>query len=408
MNKKLDVLRENAKVHVADTSVTSPDVVTDPRQHELDILQVELEMQNEELRLAQVALEESRDYYINLYEFSPIAYLTLTAEGRVNELNITCAKLLGIERNNLLNQLFTSLVAPQDRDCWYLQFRSLLRHQQEDEHSFELMLLRSPTGIFHAQLNCLFMVSDTQVPMLRITLTDITQQKQAEEMRRDLSSHLEVARENERTRIAREIHDELGSVLVALKMDVSWLAKQLPADLSLCHQKTNVINKHIDDAIASVRKIIADLRPSILDHLGLFAAIDWKIDEFRRQTGMHCAITLPEQVVIDERLSVTVFRVMQEALTNIAVHSRATRVRLDVAINEQNLIMTIADNGEGMTQEQLSQPGRYGVLGMQERAGHFGGSVMIDSQPGKGTRLVLNMPLKSTSASLLQRGTQDD
>lgn len=229
------------------------------------------------------------------------------------------------------------------------------------------------------------------------TVHDISERKQAEEALRDLSGHLETAREDERTRIAREIHDELGSLLAALKMDLSWLNKQIPAGLSKCHEKITVMSRQLDDAIGSVRRIIADLRPSILDHLGLLAAIDWKLDEFRQQTGMQCVLTMPENnIAIDDGTDIAIFRIMQEALTNIALHSRATRVTLDVETDTNSLAMKITDNGCGMTEAQMHKPGKYGILGMHERARHCGGEIAIDSKPGKGTTLVLNMRLKSS------------
>jgi PAS domain S-box-containing protein len=380
------------------SGVEANNLVTDQLLHEVHVRQVQLEMQNEELRRAHLALEESRDSYRNLYEFAPVGYLTLTGEGLIDEINLTCAALLGVERQTLFNRHFAALVAPKDSDRWYLQFRAMMKNQ-EDGHNFELMLLRGNTSIFHAQLNCLLVATDDKAPMLHITLADITERKQAEDARRDLSGHMEAARECERTRIAREVHDELGSVLTALKMDISWLNKQLPADLTQCHQKTAVMNRHLDDAIGVVRKIMADLRPSILDHLGLLAAIDGKIDEFRQQTGMHCVLTVPEKVIVmDESRDITVFRVMQEALTNIAAHSRATQVTIDVEADAQHLIIKITDNGDGMTKEQMHQPRKYGILGMHERARHFRGKITIVSHPGKGTTLVLKMPLTSSES----------
>jgi PAS domain S-box-containing protein len=236
------------------------------------------------------------------------------------------------------------------------------------------------------------------------TVHDITQNKQAEYTLRDLSGHLETAREAERTRIAGEIHDELGSILTALKMDLGWLNKQLPIDLSLCHQKISVMNQNLDDGVRSIRRIIADLRPSILDHLGLLTAIDWRLDEFKEQTGMQCVLSIPNnKVEMDENRDIVVFRIMQEALTNISLHSKATHVTLNVETDSDSLMMKITDNGCGMTKAQLHKPGKYGILGMHERALHFGGKVAIDSHPGKGVTLVLNMPLRSPSTPFVKR-----
>jgi signal transduction histidine kinase len=164
------------------------------------------------------------------------------------------------------------------------------------------------------------------------------------------------------------------------------------------------MNRQLDDGVRSVRRIIADLRPSILDHLGLLTAIDWRLDEFREQTGIQCILTIPEnKVVMDENRDIVVFRIIQEALTNISLHSKATHVTLDVETDADKLMMKITDNGCGITKAQIHKPGKYGVLGMHERARHFDGEVIIDSHPGKGVTLVLNMPLRSPSTPFVKK-----
>jgi signal transduction histidine kinase len=187
----------------------------------------------------------------------------------------------------------------------------------------------------------------------------------------------------------------LGSILTALKIDLSWLNNQLPAELSHCVEKVSVMSQHLDDGIQTIRKIIADLRPDILDHLGLIAAIEWKLDEFRQQTGIQCLLTVPKKnTLINEERDIAVFRILQEALTNIAKHSKATKVTLEVETQANNLTMKITDNGCGMAEAQMHVPGKFGILGMHERARHFGGEVKISSHPQKGTTLTLKMPLK--------------
>lgn len=317
--------------------------------------------------------------------------------GVIESLNPSVERLFGYSAEELIGHNINQLMPEPDRSRHDSYLTNYLSSGKAKIIGFgrEVNGLRKDGSIFPMELG----VSEFHVDQRHFfigTVHDITERKQVEEALRDLSSHLETAREDERTRIAREVHDELGSILTALKMDLSWLNKQLPADLSLCHEKAAVMNRHLDDAIQTVRKIIADLRPSILDHLGLLAAIDWKIDEFKKQTGMQCVLTVPaDNIAMDESRDIAVFRIMQEALTNIALHSKATKVTLDVEIGENSLMMTITDNGCGMTKTQIHKPGKYGIMGMHERARHFGGEVTIVSNPGKGTTLVLNMPLRS-------------
>jgi PAS domain S-box-containing protein len=294
---------------------------------------------------------------------------------------------------------FFNLIYPDDKVAFSEHLR---RHQEENVPFCTEIRLRHKDGSYRWMLSRGDTIRDKNARAVRMvgSIIDITERKQHEEALRNLSSHLEIAREDERTRIARDVHDQLGSILAALKMDLSWLAKQLPEDLLTCHKKTAAMNRHLEDAIQSVRKIITDLRPSILDHLGLLAAIDWKIDEFMQQTGMQCVLNEPEdEIVIDKNRDIAVFRIMQEALANIALHSGASKVTIDVETGANKLTIKIADNGCGMTKSQMRTPGKYGILGMRERARYFGGNVTIVSSPGKGSTLTLDMPLNSSESA---------
>lgn len=156
------------------------------------------------------------------------------------------------------------------------------------------------------------------------------------------------------------------------------------------------MNGHIDEAIQTVRQISSDLRPSILDHLGLLAAIDWQVEKFKQQTGMHCVMAMPDyDIVLDENRATAIFRIVQEALTNIALHAGATQVTLTIKEDRHNLVMKITDNGCGMTAAQMHKSQAYGIQGIHERAHHFGGEVTFISKPEAGTTLKLRMPLQS-------------
>lgn len=326
--------------------------------------------------------------------------IIIDERGIIEKLNPSAEKLFGYSAEELVGNSINLLMPEPDRsrhDSYLSDYLSGNKAKIIDIKR-EVSGLKKNDSIFPMELG----VSEFFVDQRRFfigTVHDITERKKAEEALRHLSGHLETAREDERTRIAREIHDELGSLLTALKMDLSWLNKQLPLDLPLCHEKIATMNRHLDDGIGSVRKIIADLRPSILDHLGLLAAIDWKLDEFKEQSGIQCTLTMPDNnIVMDEGRDIAVFRIMQEALTNIKLHSKAGHVAIDVEIDANNLMMKITDNGCGMTKSQMHKTGKYGILGMHERARHFGGEVSITSDPGKGTTLKLNMHLTSNGS----------
>ncbi len=213
-----------------------------------------------------------------------------------------------------------------------------------------------------------------------------------------LTRHQESVREEEKTRIAQEIHDEFGSILTALKIDLRWLNKKLPQHLPGVQEKVSKMTGQLDQAIQAVRNIATQLRPSILDHLGLLAAIDWQFNEFQKLTGITGVLTLPtSDLVIDSKKSTAVFRILQAALTNITLHANATAITLTVDIDAHSLILMLSDNGCGMTPAQMHQPGKFGILGMYERAKNINGRITLESQLHKGTTLILTVPLLSST-----------
>jgi PAS domain S-box-containing protein len=215
---------------------------------------------------------------------------------------------------------------------------------------------------------------------------------------RERANHAEAVRELERTRIAREIHDELGSQLVALKMDTDWLARRLP-DAPALQAKSQGMGRLIDTAVLNLGRIITDLRPSILDHQGLWAALEWQAQEFIEASELQADLQVHVAAGVappEGGLAIAVFRMFQEILSNVARHARAQRLWIRITVDDPpqpTLYMDVRDDGVGATAQQLGAPRSYGVQGMHERAAHFGGRVSIDSVPGQDTRVRLVMPL---------------
>jgi len=229
---------------------------------------------------------------------------------------------------------------------------------------------------------------------------DITERKQAEEalkQSRDqlhaLTTYWQAAIEAERALIAREIHDEFGQSMTALKMDLTWLAKRLPeGDEKL--ERLAGMNALVDDSIALMRRIATDLRPNLLDDLGLNAALEWQAKEFSNHSGIPCRVNLPEQDLnLDLALSTTLFRIFQEALTNVARHAQATHINANLQYKDQTVILTIQDNGRGISESELEAPGSLGLLGLRERAAQWGGEAVIKGVAGKGTTVTVSIPL---------------
>ena len=205
-------------------------------------------------------------------------------------------------------------------------------------------------------------------------------------------------REEERAHIAREIHDELGQVLTGLKMEVTWLAKRLTDAVLL--EKTDSICGLIDSTVQTVRKIATGLRPEMLDDMGLIAAVAWQAKDFQKRTGIRVRTKLPpETSKPDHDLATTVFRIFQEILTNVARHSRATRVDIELDIAEDRLELDVVDNGVGIQERDVGGRKSLGLLGMQERALLFGGEVKVSGKPGEGTRVSVTIPIARKAAA---------
>jgi signal transduction histidine kinase len=230
-----------------------------------------------------------------------------------------------------------------------------------------------------------------------VTIREISNQKRTEEMlrtsgkqMRDFAARLEAAREEERTRVAREIHDELGQALTGLKLDLAWLYKK---STDGNRKKMKAMIAQVDETIDRVRTISSQLRPPILDDLGLIAAIDWQVRDFRKRTGIKAeVVSNVDELELSADASAAVFRVVQEALTNVTRHAKASRMRVMVDLTERSLRIAVEDNGRGMTENQEASLKSLGFLGMRERISRLGGALQILSGPGKGTRLDILIP----------------
>ena len=235
---------------------------------------------------------------------------------------------------------------------------------------------------------------------------DITDAKSAEdeirksrESFRELAAHLQKSREDERLLIAREIHDEIGQVLTSIKMNLSLLNRDLESTETV--NRKEIINEIksmsfiIDKSVIRLRKLITELRPEILDKLGLIPALEWKIQGFESQSDIKCTFnTNIESEILNKDFSIVVFRIMQEALTNVARHAKASKVDVKIIMTDQELVLNISDNGIGMDVNKLKEIKSFGLLGMQERAFLIGGKLEILSEPGNGTQIVLTANVK--------------
>jgi len=645
--------RHVAALHIGESMNSKSDKQPDPLRpaeellHELQVHQIELEMQNDELRRTQFELQESRDRYRDLYDFAPIGYLTLTCEALISEINLTGANLLGEECSKLIQHRFAALVAAEERDYWHQHFTHTLQH--DGKHSCELQLQRSDGSRFYVQLDSLRLTNGRTTTMVRISFTDISKHRETEarearlrnildstldmififapdtlrfvymnkgaieysgysqekllqmsapdvmlqlpelacstsiamlisgekemlrcetllrcsdgsdfpvevqiqlvqegeddrglfvaimrdisartiieqefwqqknlmwqvidmdpnlifvmdmagnfllanqptadffgmtvqdlvgknnrdvnpgknvaegflstdqdviESRREVTStesvrmpdgklrwflttkrpllladdsvnvlciaadiselkqseiklaesyaklqrlslYLENARADERAKIALNLHDEMGATLAAMKMRVAWLASKMPPDMPHLAAETAQIAELVSGGIRIVRQVVTQLRPNLLDDIGLVAALRDYVKIFEQHTKIECSLDLPEQeFTLGRDQSATVFRIVQESLNNVAKHAQASRADIIMALRDGALHLTVKDDGIGFD-PALPKEHSFGLLGIKERALMIDGEATIDSMPGAGTRVSVKIP----------------
>ena len=350
--------------------------------------------------------------------------------GRCTFINRAGAQMLGWRTEQVLGRNMHRLMhhthndgsAYPEADCpIFNAFRQGLPCRIDSE-----VLWRADGSSFSAEYSSYPILDGGVVQGAVATFVDITERKLAEELLRrardeleqrvqartqelssavaqlrDLSAYLETVREDERTRIAREIHDELGSLLVALKMDVDWLDKRLTERPELAG-KCAGMGRLIDTAVDNLGRIITDLRPSILDHQGLWAALEWQAQEFTDGRAIEADIQFHVAAEVQapagpqgERWAIAVFRIFQEMLSNVARHAKARQVRIRLYVDgppRPVLHLEVRDDGVGAERSAIEHRHSFGVMGMRERAGHFGGKLGIDSVPNHGTVVRLAMP----------------
>lgn len=517
-------LRQQAEELLKKKKANSALSYTEPEMlkliHELEVHQIELELVNEELNLAKEYAESNANKYIELYDFAPSGYITLTKSGEIIKLNLNAAKLLGKERsmligskfgffvstdtkpcfNNFIERVFfnpteqkcelelltnnsyplyvilTGIAAENGEHCLVTMFdlteqKLAEKELAESELRFRLLFDKAPLGyqsldedgcfidlnqawidtlgysreevigkwfgdfltpkfvdafrerfpifiahgkihsefeMVHKNGSVLFIAFDGRIArdlqgnfkQTHCILKDITQQKQAETELKIAHQKLEQLyirqddiKENERKTIAREIHDELGQLLTALKIDLSW-AKDNVGD---CHTVKNRIAGMIDlvdETIKSVQRISADIRPGLLDDLGLIPTIEWCSQEFEMRTGINCHFAPLDIRCTNEKKNLALYRIVQEGLTNVIRHAKAKNVTINLNRVNDKLVLEIIDDGVGLHKEQVDSIKSLGIIGIKERVKQYNGIFEITSDLDKGTKLHIEIPYK--------------
>jgi signal transduction histidine kinase len=250
----------------------------------------------------------------------------------------------------------------------------------------------------------------TAVVCVALDITELKRSRHAlaesRERLRELARHLNATIEADRSRIAREIHDQLGQAMTGLKLDLGWLGRKLEQGLSgvdsSVRDRIGTMSRLIDDTIRTVRRVATELRPAVLDDLGLGPALETLAEQFTERSGVTCETDFPEQITLASQQATALYRIAQEALTNVSRHANATWVKLQLSAEQNTVILEIADNGGGISTERMTGRRSLGLLGMQERANELGGEVAIDSKRGEGTTVRVKIPLTPAAIKALQ------
>ena len=320
-----------------------------------------------------------------------------------------CQNILGRSQGELLGDQWSMCLHPEDMSrVVHEKARVSAQHPYYSEYRF---VTKDGRTVWVRDEALMMKTHDDQPLFLQGVMLDITDRKAAEiqiqkshEQLRALSMRLQEIREEERTRISREIHDELGQILTAIRMNLSLLnlkfldgSDKLPRK-QLLSEMSGLISV-VDRAIDTVRRIASELRPDVLDHLGLKTAIEYHVQEFQSRTAIECEFRSECDVTdFDPDCATAVFRILQETLTNVARHSHATRVQVKLSQEGGRLVLEVQDNGRGMMETDMQNSRSLGLLGMRERAAGVGGTLDIRSNPGQGTTVTLRLPLPNCEA----------
>ncbi|OGT08406.1 MAG: hypothetical protein A3J49_11930, partial [Gallionellales bacterium RIFCSPHIGHO2_02_FULL_57_16] len=349
-----------------------------------------------ERRQADEKLRRSSEEIEDLYNHAPCGYHSLDKDGNIRLMNDTELSWLGYTRDEVIGKMkWQDLLAPASLSTFRESFPQLL--QQGSVHDIEIEIIRKDSTAFTGLVNATAIYdSGGNYVMSRSTIIDITERKRAKRRMQDLSAHLQTVREEEKASIAREIHDDLGGTLTALKMEAYWLAEELSAI-----KETEPLLKHVElmsqlteNAVNVTRRVITGLRPTILDDLGLLAALEWQAEQFRKHTGIGCRVNgIDDKVKLDSQYAIVLFRIFQESLTNVARHSGASRVEVEFHGGYDEVMLSISDNGRGLPEGHTVASGSYGMRGMSERVEQLGGRISFGSPPGGGFSVTVILPL---------------
>jgi PAS domain S-box-containing protein len=428
-------LRSRAEAHLREQNKLKAGVAktgSDSRRllHELQVHQIELEMQNAELRQARDELEVALENYTDLYDFAPSGYFTLAATGAILQANLTGATLVGIERSRLVGQSFGQLVSAEFRPAFSTFLEQVFAGEAKQSGDFELACQGQPLRFVNIEAQRMLNGQQCRATVVDITARKVAEAAQhrlevmtasnrkleqeiirrktleealktSEQQLRHLSHEILLAQEAERKRISRELHDTVLQTLVGINVHLASLTPKPadnPASLRRKIAQTQVL---VEKSLAMVHRFAVELRPTVLDDLGLIPALHTFLKDFMKRTGVRARLTAyaaVNQLPLDQ--SAVLYRVTLEALNNVAIHAQASTAEVEIKKLPHWICLKITDDGKSFDVKRVLRMkgnGRLGLLGMSERLEMLGGKFSIKSTPGHGTTITARIPVTSKS-----------
>lgn len=441
-DKKLRRQAEESLEKLSARKMGCPDMDTHELIHELRVHQIELEIQNEELRHSQTKLESSLNRYLELYDFAPNGYFTLDEMNLIQEVNLTGADMLGYDRSFLRGKRFTGFIAPDFQDEFYLHRKQAL--EANSKHVCEIKLINKNGAAFHVQLQTVVESDNGDNSRLRIAAIDITERvRSREELKRShkhleqlvearttelarskvaleeeieqrsqaefelteseknirmLSHQLIKANEFERQKISRELHDRIGQDLSVLKIGLENLWQDCRNDCPDYQDRIKSLTYITQQTVDTVRELAYELRPPGLDQFGFAGTITKYCQDFSQKTGLavKTSFTGIHDLVFDFDAEINLYRLIEEGLNNIHKHAQAKQAVIKMVASFPDIILRIEDDGLGFNPKKrlraLTNEKRMGLRSMQERAALLGGKMKVQSKPGKGTIISIEVP----------------
>lgn len=349
-------------------------------------------------RIGKQALEGADARLAGLLDSAMDAIITVDSEQHVILYNKAAEKIFGWPTHEMLGQPLTRLIPRRHQGAHGEQLRRFGQTGTTSRRMGDgtvLYGLRASGEEFPLEAS-ISQLDTAHGKLYTVILRDVTERVRASEELSAFASAAHAIRESEKTRIARELHDELAQSLTAIKMDATWIREALPLGASAVRAKLDDMLGLLDTTVAATRRIASDLRPLLLDDLGLVPAIQWLTHNFTQRYGVPCRLSLDEEVELAEPYATAVFRIVQESLVNVAKHAGASQAEVRIERTAAAVVLEVVDDGAGFALDAPRKPSSLGLMGLHERARLLQGTVDIDTAPGQGTRIRVSIPVPET------------